>query len=122
VLVVEDNLVNQTVAQRILAKAGHRTVVVGDGMQALQALDGGTFDLVIMDGNMPVMDGFEATRQIRRREQETGGHLPVIGLTALALKGDEERCLAAGMDHYISKPFKPREMEAAIAALFAPAP
>jgi CheY-like chemotaxis protein len=104
VLLAEDNLVNQRVAVRLLTKRGHDVTVAGNGRQALAALDAGTFDVVLMDVQMPEMGGFEATAEIRRRESERGGHLRIIAMTAHALKGDRERCLAAGMDGYIAKP------------------
>jgi len=110
VLVVEDNKVNQVVVARILEKHGHETVIVGDGLQAIQAFEAEAFDLVLMDAQMPVLDGFEATREIRKREQATGGHIPIVGLTALAMKGDQERCLEAGMDYYLTKPIRPRDL------------
>ena len=114
VLVVEDNRVNQIVAGRILAKQGHESVIARDGREAIEALEAGSFDVVLMDGHMPVLDGFEATREIRRREQATGRHIPIVGLTALAMKGDRERCLEAGMDCYLAKPFKPKDLVAVL--------
>jgi signal transduction histidine kinase/CheY-like chemotaxis protein len=104
ILLVEDNLVNQHVVQRILEKEGHRVVVVGNGGEALESLKEGTFDLVLMDVQMPEMDGFEATRAIRESETRTGMHIPIVALTAHAMTGDRDRCLAAGMDAYLSKP------------------
>jgi two-component system, sensor histidine kinase len=107
VLLAEDNLVNQKLAARVLEKRGHRVTVAGDGRTALEALARETFDVVLMDVQMPVMDGFEATAAIREEERRTGKHLAIIALTAHAIKGDEERCLAAGMDAYVSKPLQP---------------
>jgi CheY-like chemotaxis protein len=108
VLVAEDNLVNQRVVVRLLEKYGHAVTVAGDGRQALAALDRDRFDLILMDVQMPEMDGFEATKHIRQRE---GGHLiPVVAMTAHAMKGDRERCLAAGMDDYVSKPVQRDEL------------
>jgi two-component system sensor histidine kinase/response regulator len=112
VLVVEDNLVNQRLATRLLEKRGHRTAIAASGRQALEALEAGAFDLVLMDVQMPDMDGFEATAAIRKRESPTGKHQPIIALTAHAMKGDQERCLAAGMDGYLSKPIRPQELDA----------
>jgi signal transduction histidine kinase/CheY-like chemotaxis protein len=108
VLVVEDNLVNQRLAQRILEKEGHTVVLAGNGREALQLLANQPFDLILMDVQMPVMDGFEATRVIRK--QESDGHITIIATTAHAMTGDRERCLAAGMDGYISKPIHPNEL------------
>ncbi|MCP4389807.1 MAG: response regulator [Gammaproteobacteria bacterium] len=106
VLVVEDNLNNQTVVQEMLGTLDCHPVLCGDGRSALELLDRERFDLVLMDCQMPVMDGYEATRQLRERERRTGlARLPVIALTAYALKGDRERALAVGMDDYLSKPF-----------------
>jgi two-component system, sensor histidine kinase and response regulator len=112
VLVVEDNLVNQRLATRLLEKRGHRTAIAASGRQALEALEAGAFDLVLMDVQMPDMDGFEATAAIRKRESPTGKHQPIIALTAHAMKGDQERCLAVGMDGYLSKPIRPQELDA----------
>ena len=117
ILLAEDNKVNQVVATRLLEKRGHTVVIVGDGREALAALDAsssGGFDLLLMDVQMPGMDGFEATRIIREREKASGTHLPIIAMTAHAMKGDEERCLAAGMDGYVSKPFQAEEVFATI--------
>jgi two-component system sensor histidine kinase/response regulator len=104
ILLAEDNEVNQALMIHMLEKHGHRLIVVGNGKLALAALAHQTFDLVLMDVQMPEMDGFEATAAIRAREQAAGTHLPIVAMTAHALKGDRERCLAAGMDAYVSKP------------------
>jgi CheY-like chemotaxis protein/HPt (histidine-containing phosphotransfer) domain-containing protein len=114
VLLAEDNVVNQRLALRILEKAGHTVRVAGTGGQALQALERDRFDVVLMDVQMPEMGGLEATAAIRQREKEEGGHTPVIALTAHAMKGDRERCLAAGMDGYVAKPIRERELFAAL--------
>jgi signal transduction histidine kinase/HPt (histidine-containing phosphotransfer) domain-containing protein len=117
ILVAEDNAVNQRVTARIVENLGHTVQVVGDGRAALAALERERFDLVLMDVQMPGMDGLEAVAELRRREQGTGQHAPVIALTAHAMKGDREICLAAGMDGYLSKPFHVHEMRAAIDGL-----
>ena len=117
ILVAEDNPVNQLLATRLLEKRHHQAVVVGSGLEALSALgkhrDNG-FDLVLMDVQMPEMDGLEATRIIRERERKQGGHIPIIAMTAHVMKGDRERCLNAGMDGYISKPIQVQELYAAL--------
>jgi CheY-like chemotaxis protein len=110
ILLVEDNPINQTVAVRLLEKHGHRVIVASNGKEALRTLESPThdsvFDVVLMDVQMPEMDGFEATQAIRAREQGTGRRLPIVALTAHALTGDRERCLEAGMDGYVAKPFQ----------------
>jgi two-component system sensor histidine kinase/response regulator len=106
VLLAEDDSVNRTVITRMLEKHGHRVVAVTDGTQAIAASEAERFDLLLMDVQMPVMGGFEATVAIRTRERASGGHLPIVALTAHALKGDRDRCLATGMDAYLSKPVK----------------
>jgi CheY-like chemotaxis protein len=116
VLVAEDNPVNRKVVVRMLEKRGHDVVAVGDGQAALAAIEQ-PFDLVLMDVQMPRMDGIEATMAIRDREKERGGHLPIVALTAHAMKGDRERCLSAGMDAYVAKPVEPAELFAAIESL-----
>jgi CheY-like chemotaxis protein len=110
VLLAEDNVVNQTLASHLLEKRGFHITIVGDGNQALAAIDRQRFDLVLMDIQMPAMDGLEATQSIRSKEAATGKHLPIIALTAHAMKGDRERCIAAGMDAYISKPIRSKEL------------
>ena len=114
VLLAEDNLVNQKLAVRLLEKRGFSVTVAGDGRAAINALSTSEFDVVLMDVQMPGMDGLQAVAEIRRSEQATGGHLPVIALTAHALAGDQARCLAAGMDDYVSKPIDKTELFAAI--------
>ncbi|MBC8874934.1 MAG: response regulator [Planctomycetes bacterium] len=110
VLVAEDSLVNQKLAEAILGRRGHQAVLVGDGQEALSAVESQDFDLVLMDVQMPVMDGLEAVSRIRQIEQRTGGHIPIVALTAHALKGDRERCLEAGMDGYVSKPIRSKQL------------
>jgi CheY-like chemotaxis protein len=110
VMLVEDNAVNQALASRLLEKQGYQVTVVGDGRKALATLGRNKFDLVLMDVQMPEMDGFEATAAIREAEQCTGGRLPIIAMTAHAMKGDRERCLSAGMDGYVSKPVHVQEL------------
>jgi signal transduction histidine kinase/ActR/RegA family two-component response regulator len=110
VLLAEDNAVNQKIATRVIEKQGHQVTVAADGRLALAALDRAAFDVVFMDVQMPEMDGFEATAAIRERERKTGGHLPIIAMTAHAMPGDRERCIAAGMDSYIAKPLKVAEL------------
>lgn len=104
ILIVEDNAVNQRLARAMLKRAGFKPEVANHGEEALEMLSKMPFDAVLMDCQMPVMDGFTATRAIRKREQRTGNHIPVIAMTANAMEGDEERCLESGMDAYLSKP------------------
>jgi signal transduction histidine kinase/CheY-like chemotaxis protein len=110
ILLAEDNAINQKIACHVLEKQGHHVTVAADGRQALSALDQAHFDLVLMDVQMPEMDGFETTGAIRARERGTGVHLPIIAMTAHAMQGDRERCIAAGMDSYISKPLEIKEL------------
>jgi PAS domain S-box-containing protein len=117
ILLAEDNHVNQMLAVRLLEKRGHRVQVVGDGREALEKLKAADFDLVLMDVQMPVMGGFEATAAVREMEKGTGKHIPIVALTAGAMKGDRERCLAAGMDGYIGKPIRSEELFEQIEAL-----
>jgi CheY-like chemotaxis protein len=114
ILVAEDNVVNQRLIVRLLEKQGHTVMVAGNGKEAFDALRKETFDLVLMDIQMPEMDGLQATRSIREMEEKTGGHIPIIALTAYAMKGDRERCIEAGMDDYISKPIQTQELFGAI--------
>jgi CheY-like chemotaxis protein len=111
VLLVEDNLVNQRLATRLLEKRGHFVSIAADGREALAALEKDSFDLILMDLQMPEMDGFEATTVIREKEKATGNHLPIVALTAHAMKGDREKCLAGGMDGYLTKPIRPPELD-----------
>ncbi|MGA8075068.1 MAG: response regulator, partial [Candidatus Acidiferrales bacterium] len=114
VLLAEDNAVNQTLALRLLEKRGYTVAIAGDGRQALEAFEKEDFDLVLMDIQMPVMGGLEATAAIRELERPSGRHTPIIAMTAHALAGDEERYLSAGMDAYIAKPIRTSEMFATI--------
>jgi len=104
ILLAEDNLVNQRLVQRILEKEGHQVVVVGNGREAVDLWSKQSFDLILMDVQMPQMDGLEATRAIRESEKPTNAHTPIVALTAHAMKGDQDRCLETGMDAYLSKP------------------
>ncbi len=110
ILVAEDNLVNQRLASRLLEKAGHTVTIAKNGIEAVEKLANGLFDLVLMDVQMPGMDGFQATAAIRETEKPTGKHIPIVAVTAHAMKVDQERCLQAGMDDYISKPILPAEL------------
>ncbi len=114
ILLTEDNLVNQRLAARLLEKEGHAVVVAEDGAKALEACLRSTFDLILMDVQMPVMDGLEATAAIRRAEETSGNHIPIIAMTAHAMTGDRQRFLKAGMDGYVSKPIHARELLEAI--------
>jgi len=117
VLLAEDNAVNRVLALRLLERRGFLVTTAGDGREALAAMENESFDVVLMDIQMPEMDGFEATVAIREKEKSTGMHIPIIAMTANAMKGDQERCLAAGMDAYISKPVSTEKMFAAIASV-----
>ena len=114
ILIVEDNIVNQRLALKLVTKLGHSAEVIANGVGALETLAHGDFDLVLMDCQMPEMDGYETTQAIRRAEDGTSGHLPIIAMTANAMQGDREKCLEAGMDDYISKPIKIADLERAI--------
>ncbi|MFD8309208.1 response regulator [Streptomyces sp. NPDC059690] len=114
-LLVEDNDINQMVAQGILTRLGYSADIAADGLQALSMTQEHEYQAVLMDCQMPRMDGYTATRELRRREQDTGRHLPVIAMTASALAEDRDRCLAAGMDDYISKPVSAEGLEQALA-------
>jgi PAS domain S-box-containing protein len=114
ILVAEDNELNQKVVQHFLGREGHSVQIARDGREALAALEQGGFDLLLLDVHMPELDGFCVVEAVRRREEATGRHLPVIALTARSMKGDRERCLEAGMDDYLSKPVRRAELLAAI--------
>jgi two-component system, sensor histidine kinase and response regulator len=117
ILVAEDNVVNQRLVSRLLEKHGHHVTVVSNGRDSLAGLAQQVYDLVLMDVQMPELDGLEATAAIRAQEERTGRHLPILALIAHAMQGDVERCLAAGMDGYLAKPFQADELEAALARL-----
>ncbi len=121
VLLAEDNPVNQKLAVKLLERQGHAVTVADDGKAAVQLFNQQAFDLILMDIQMPEMDGFEATRLIRQREQTKGSRVPIIAMTAHAMKGDEERCVAAGMDAHLAKPIDARRLAAAMASALQPA-
>jgi PAS domain S-box-containing protein len=110
ILLAEDGLVNQKVAVSLLEQRGHKVTVANDGREAIAALDSESFDVVLMDVQMPAMDGFEATATIREKEKASGEHIPIIAMTAHAMKGDRERCLQVGMDGYIAKPIRAKDL------------
>ncbi|MBU2551681.1 MAG: response regulator [Proteobacteria bacterium] len=114
ILLAEDNVINQKLMTRLLEKRGHQVVVAANGREAVAELENRAFDLVLMDVQMPLMDGLEATRTIRERENRVGGHVPIVAMTARAMKGDREKCLAAGMDEYLSKPIRIEEVNRVI--------
>jgi signal transduction histidine kinase/CheY-like chemotaxis protein len=118
ILLAEDNPINQAVVVRMLENMGHMPTIVHDGQQALSMSGSGDFDLIFMDVQMPVMDGLTATRTIRGKERTTGSRIPIIAMTAHAMKGDSERCLEAGMDGYLSKPLSSRGIEEILARFF----
>jgi len=114
VLLAEDNAVNRKVALRFLEKQGHAVTCAENGAKALELFDKGAFDLVLMDVEMPEMNGLEASAAIREREKSNGGHIPIVAMTANVMKGDEQKCFAAGMDGYLSKPIRPGDLAEAI--------
>ena len=122
ILLAEDNVFNQQLVDHLLRRRGHDVVVARDGRKALEALDHSSFDLMLLDIQMPEFDGFQVIEALRRREQTAGGHLPVVALTAHAMKGDRERCLQAGMDDYLSKPIRSAELFAVIDRVLAGRP
>jgi CheY-like chemotaxis protein len=115
ILLAEDNVVNRALATAILTKCGHHVTYAHNGREAVEAAAAARFDLIFMDVQMPEMDGFEAAGRIREAERATGHHTPIAAMTAHALAGDRERCLAAGMDDYVSKPLAKAELLAVIA-------
>jgi CheY-like chemotaxis protein len=116
VLLAEDNEFNQQVALEFLERRGHHVRIVSNGVEAVAALDGESFDVVLMDVQMPEMDGFTATSLIREKEKTTKDHVPIIAMTGYAMKGDRQRCLDIGMDAYISKPIRSQELYEVIEA------
>jgi len=122
ILLAEDNAINQTLAVRLLEKRGYSVTVVPDGQAAVEAFQLGSFELVLMDIQMPGMDGFQATAAIRAREKLSGGRIPIVAMTAHALVGDQERCLASGMDGYVSKPFRTSELFATLERMLSDKP
>lgn len=104
ILVVDDNASNQYVARVVLEKFGYQAHIVDNGEEAIKAAANRSFDLILMDCRMPICDGYEATEAIRKLESSSGRHIPIIGVTACAMEGDREKCLAAGMDDYFTKP------------------
>jgi CheY-like chemotaxis protein len=117
ILVAEDVPINQKLIERVLEKLGHTVTIAQNGAETLQLWHHAHFDLIFMDIEMPVMDGVSATAAIREIERQRGGHIPISAMTAHALQGDAEKYLAAGMDAYISKPFKSSEVSAVILQL-----
>ncbi|MFL6208635.1 MAG: two-component regulator propeller domain-containing protein [Pyrinomonadaceae bacterium] len=116
-LLAEDNIVNQRLAVKLLERAGHAVTIAGNGVEALRAWAGGHFDLILMDMQMPQMSGFEATAAIRAQESTRGARTPIVAMTAHAMRGDRERCLAAGMDDYVAKPIQAQQLYEVIARL-----
>lgn len=114
ILLAEDNPINQKVAVHLLQKKGHKVTVAENGQQVLDKLAQEEFDIILMDVQMPIMNGFEVTQKIRELEKESGKHIPIVAMTAHAMKGDREKCLEAGMDDYVSKPLYPKELYEAI--------
>ena len=121
ILLVEDNAVNRIIATRLLEKHGHQVIAVENGALAVDATAGEQFDLVLMDVQMPVMDGLTATAHIRTRERTTGVRLPIIAVTAHAMDQDRQRCLAAGMDDHLPKPIRSADLFATVDRFTAPA-
>lgn len=117
ILVAEDNPINQRLATHILKNWGHSVVVTSTGRQAVEAWESEPFDLILMDIQMPDMDGLEATRVIRAKESGTARHTPIVAMTAHVMSGDRENCLTAGMDEYLTKPIRREELREAIEKL-----
>ena len=114
VLLAEDNPLNQKIVAELLQLRGHSVKLAGNGMEVLNALDDGPFDVILMDVQMPEMDGYQTTAVIRSREKDKGGHVSIIAITGMSTKGDRERCLDAGMDGYLGKPIRASELYEAI--------
>ncbi|MGB7731975.1 MAG: response regulator [Candidatus Acidiferrum sp.] len=119
ILLAEDNKVNQIIAVRLLEKRGWVVTVVANGRDAVASARIGNFDVIILDIQMPEMDGFQAASAIREAERSSGAHVPIVALTAHAMKGDEERCLSAGMDGYVTKPIQTKDLFATIEKILA---
>jgi CheY-like chemotaxis protein len=113
-LVAEDNPINAKLARALLEKQGHKVTLVANGLEAILAIEKNAFDVVVMDVQMPEMDGIAATQEIRSREKKSGTYLPIIALTANAMKGDNEACLQAGMDEYLTKPLQKKSLDEAL--------
>jgi CheY-like chemotaxis protein len=122
ILLAEDNTINQKLALSMLRKQGHQVTLASTGREALDAFRRGDFEVILMDVQMPQMDGLEATEAIRRDEQRTGTHVPIIAMTAHAMKGDREWCLGAGMDDYLSKPIRAQQLNELLSNLFVKSP
>ena len=119
ILVAEDNPTSQLIARKTLERIGHHVEIAQNGSEAVKMTEKGNYDLLLMDAEMPVLNGLEATRLIRKSESVSGRHIPIIAMTAYAMKEDKKKCLEAGMDGYLSKPAKPEEINAIVAELFA---
>jgi CheY-like chemotaxis protein len=117
ILLAEDNAMNKKLATKLLEKRGHIIHSVSNGREVMEALQQGRFDVILMDVQMPVMDGWMATQAIRERERGTAEHIPIVALTAHAMKHDQEQCQAAGMDGFLSKPFQPEDLYRAVEEL-----
>ena len=117
VLVAEDNLVNQQLVVQLLEMRGHSVTLAQNGREVLAALEKNSFDIVLMDVNMPEMDGYQTTAAIREREKGKGRRVPIIAITGLAMKGDRDRCLQAGMDAVLCKPLRSQELFAVVEAV-----
>ena len=116
-LVAEDNVVNQKLARAMLARLGHDCVLASDGREAIAEWGAGGYDVIFMDVQMPDLDGFDATREIRRLEAGSGSRVPIVAMTAHAMPGDRERCLVAGMDDYVTKPISLTEIARVLSAI-----
>jgi CheY-like chemotaxis protein len=119
VLLAEDNAVNRILAIRVLERRGHTVLVAENGCEALEILARERVDVILMDIQMPEMDGFQATAAIREKEKTSGGRVPIVALTANAMQGDEERCLAQGMDAYLAKPFRNADLDRVLGEVMA---
>jgi CheY-like chemotaxis protein len=119
ILLAEDSVVNQKLAIGLLHKYGHEVTVANNGIEAVEQWSSGAYDVVLMDIEMPQMNGIQATAELRARERTTGRHVPIVAMTAHALQGDEQRCLDAGMDAYVSKPIRTQHLFETLAAVIA---